>query len=84
MYSMGPNDDFSRESTNLNRLATRPGEKCGLAVVKTAHTGQPDDSAAPLRAGAAVPLRLVQEEPVAAPTDQIPSPRAAMKRKAQQ
>ena len=32
----GPDDDFSCESTNLHRLATRPGEKCRLASAQIA------------------------------------------------
>ena len=31
----GPNPEISRQSTNLHRLTTRPGEICGLAVSVT-------------------------------------------------
>jgi len=34
----GPSTDFSCEDTNLHGLATRPGEKCGLASCQREHT----------------------------------------------
>ncbi|MBW1684273.1 MAG: alkaline phosphatase family protein, partial [Deltaproteobacteria bacterium] len=43
----GPNPEISRQSTNLHRLATRPGEKCGLAIVAALLAGAAASAGAP-------------------------------------